>query len=158
DPDEVFLKALPYLHQVKTAGCHTLVDCTPAYIGRDAGLLNRLSQASGLQIITNTGFYGAAHGKYVPTFAYRETAGQLAKQWVKEFEDGIPRSGVRPGIIKIGVNSGSLSEIDIKLVKAAAIAHRKTGLTIASHTGDGIAAMAQISTLKSEGVLPQSFI
>src|SRR5262249_53274919 len=28
----------------------------------------------------------------------------------------------------------------------------------ASHTGDGIAAMAQISTLKSEGVLPQSFI
>jgi len=78
DPEEVFLKALPHLHQVKSAGCDTLVDCTPAYIGRDAGLLRRLSQASGLQIVTNTGLYGAAQNKYVPRFAYAETAQQLA--------------------------------------------------------------------------------
>jgi len=131
DPEEVFLKALPHLRQVKSAGCDTLVDCTPAYIGRDAGLLRRLSQASGLQMVTNTGLYGAAQNKYVPRFAYTETAQQLAARWVKEFEDGIPPSGVRPGIIKIGVNSGPLSEIDAKLVKAAAITHQQTGLTIA---------------------------
>lgn len=158
DPEEVFRIALPHLRRVKSAGCDTLVDCTPAYVGRDAGLLYRLSQASGLQIVTNTGFYGAAQNKYVPRFAYAETAQQLAVRWVKEFEDGIPPSGVRPGIIKIGVNSGPLSEMDAKLVKAAAIAHRRTGLTIASHTGDGVAAMAQISTLKSLGVAPASFI
>jgi hypothetical protein len=98
DPEEVFLKALPHLRQVKSAGCDTLVDCTPAYIGRDAGLLRRLSQASGLQLVTNTGLYGAAQNKYVPRFAYAETAQQLAARWVKEFEDGIPPSGVRPGI------------------------------------------------------------
>ena len=158
DPEEVFLKALPHLRQVKSAGCDTLVDCTPAYIGRDAGLLRRLSQASGLQIVTNTGFYGAAQNKYVPRFAYAETAQQLAARWVKEFQEGIPPSGVRPGIIKIGVNSGPLSEIDAKLVKAAAITHQQTGLTIASHTGDGVAAMAQILTLKSLGVAPAAFI
>jgi phosphotriesterase-related protein len=158
DPEEVFLKALPHLRQVKAAGCDTLVDCTPAYIGRDAGLLRRLSQASGLQMVTNTGLYGAAQNKYVPRFAYAETAQQLAARWVKEFEDGIPPSGVRPGIIKIGVNSGPLSEIDAKLVKAAAITHQQTGLTIASHTGDGVAAMAQISTLKARGVAPGAFI
>src|SRR5262245_34375721 len=45
DSEEVFLKAVPRLRQVKSAGCHTLVDCTPAYIGRDPGLLRRLSQA-----------------------------------------------------------------------------------------------------------------
>ena len=158
DPDEVFLKALPHLRQVKSAGCETLVDCTPAYLGRDAGLLRRLSQASGLQIVTNTGLYGAAQNKYVPRFAYAETAQQLAARWVKEFEEGIPPSGVRPGIIKIGVNSGPLSEIDAKLVKAAAITHQQTRLTIASHTGDGVAAMAQISMLKSLGVAPAGFI
>jgi phosphotriesterase-related protein len=158
DPDEVFLKALPHLRQVKSAGCETLVDCTPAYLGRDAGLLRRLSQASGLQIVTNTGFYGAAQDKFVPAFAYAETAQQLAARWVKEFEEGIPPSGVRPGIIKIGVNSGPLSEIDAKLVKAAAITHQQTHLTIASHTGDGVAAMAQISMLKSLGVAPAGFI
>jgi len=56
------------------------------------------------------------------------------------------------------VNSGPLSEIDAKLVKAAAITHQQTGLTIASHTGDGVAAMAQISALKSHGVAPAGFI
>jgi predicted metal-dependent phosphotriesterase family hydrolase len=158
DSEDVFLKALPYLRQVKSAGCNTLVDCTPAYIGRDPGLLRRLSQASGLQIVTNTGLYGAAHDKYVPKVAYAETAQQLAARWVKEFEDGIEPSGVRPGIIKIGVDSGPLSEIDAKLVKAAAITHQRTGLTIASHTGDGVAAMAQISSLKSHGVAPEGFV
>jgi predicted metal-dependent phosphotriesterase family hydrolase len=157
-PEDVFQKALPHLRQVKSAGCKTLVDCTPAYIGRDAGLLRRLSQASGLQIVTNTGLYGAAHDKYVPKFAYAETVQQLAARWVKEFEDGIESSGVRPGIIKIGVDSGPLSEIDAKLVKAAAIAHQQTGLTIASHTGDGVAAMAQISILKSHGVAPEGLV
>ena len=156
--EEVFRIALPHLRQVKSAGCDTLVDCTPAYLGRDPGLLRRLSQASGLQIITNTGLYGAAQNKYVPRYAYAETAEKLAARWGKEFEAGIPPSGVRPGIIKIGVNSGPLSEIDAKLVKAAAITHQQTGLTIASHTGDGEAAMAQISTLKSLGVSPEGFI
>ena len=158
DPEDVFLKALPHLRQVKSAGCNTLVDCTPAYIGRDPGLLRRLSQASGLQIVTNTGLYGAADDKYVPKFAYAETAQQLAARWVKEFEEGIEPSGVRPGIIKIGVDAGPLSQIDAKLVKAAAIAHQQTGLTIASHTGDGVAAMAQISALKSHGVAAERFI
>jgi phosphotriesterase-related protein len=158
DPEDVFRKALPHLCQVKSAGCDTLVDCTPAYIGRDAGLLRRLSQASGLQIVTNTGLYGAAQNKYVPKFAYTESAQQLAARWVKEFEQGLQPSGVRPGIIKIGVNSGPLSEIDAKLVTAAAITHQRTGLTIASHTGDGVAAMAQIATLKSIGVAPAGLI
>jgi len=44
DPEDVFEKALPHLRQAKSAGCNTLVACTPAYIGRDAGLLRRLSQ------------------------------------------------------------------------------------------------------------------
>ena len=73
DPDEIFRTALPFLTKLKAAGGDTLVECTPAYLGRDAGLLRRLSEASGLHIVTNTGFYGAAKDKYVPAFAYAET-------------------------------------------------------------------------------------
>jgi phosphotriesterase-related protein len=158
DPEEVFLKALPHLRKVRSAGCDTLVDCTPSYLGRDPELLRRLSQASGLQMVTNTGIYGAAQDKYVPGFAYKESAAQLSARWVKEFEDGIPPSGIRPGIIKIGVDAGPLSEIDAKLVEAAAATHQRTGLTIASHTGDGVAAMAQIAALTSRHVHPSAFI
>ena len=158
DPEEVFRKALPHLEKLKAAGGETLVECTPEYIGRDASLLRRLSKASGLYIITNTGFYGAADDKYVPALAYKETADELAMRWARDFEDGIPPDNVRPGITKIGVDSGPLSEINAKLVRAAARAHKRTGLAIASHTGNGVAAMAELSVLKEENVDPSAFI
>src|SRR5687768_4166300 len=61
DADAVFKAVLPYLQQVRRLGCHTLVECTPAYLGRDPRLLRRLSAASGLNILSNTGYYGAAN-------------------------------------------------------------------------------------------------
>jgi len=82
----------------------------------------------------------------------------MAARWVTEFEDGIPPSGVQPGNYQDWREFRPASEIDAKLIKAAAITHQQTGLTIASHTGDGVAAMAQISTLKAHGVSPVSFI
>jgi phosphotriesterase-related protein len=158
DAQEVFRIALPHLKSVRALGCETLVDCTPAYMGREPGLLAQLSQASGLQIITNTGFYGAAGGKYVPRSTYSETAKEIAARWVREFRDGIPPAGIRPGLIKIGVDAGPLSEINAKLVSAAALTHLQTGLVIAAHTGDGLAAVAQLSLLKQHAVPPSAFI
>lgn len=158
DPEEVFARALPFLQRAWAAGCQTVVECTPNFLGRDPALLRRLSEASRLNIITNTGLYGAANDKYVPAFAFRESADQLAARWTREARHGIPPSGIRPGIIKIGVDSGSLSDIDAKLVRAAARTHRRTNLAIASHTGDGTAAMAQLDILRQEGISPSAFI
>ncbi len=158
DVEEVLRVALPHVKSVRGCGCETLVECTPAYMGRDPGLLAQLSQATGLQIITNTGLYGAAGGKYVPRFAYSEIATQIAARWVGEFRNGIRPSGIRPGFIKIGVDAGPLSETSTKLVSAAALTHLQTGLVIASHTGDGVAAMAQLSLLKNHAVPPSAFI
>lgn len=81
DSEEVIGKVLSHLKSVRTLGCETLVECTPAYLGRDPGLLARLSEASGLQIITNAGFTGAVGGKYVPRFAHSETAKDIAARW-----------------------------------------------------------------------------
>jgi len=156
--DEVFKTVLPYLQRVKNAECRTLVECTPDYLGRDAALLKRLSEASGMQLLTNTGYYGAAGDKYVPAHAYTESAEPLAARWIREWKEGIEDTGIRPGFIKIGVDNGPLSAIDRKLVQAAAIAHRGTGLTIAAHTGDSKAALEELSVLKEEGVHPGAWI
>jgi phosphotriesterase-related protein len=149
---------LPHLKQLRSQGCRTFVDCSPAYLGRDPELLVRLSQASGLNILTNTGFYGAAGGKYIPEFAFSATAEDLAARWAGEFKAGIPPTGIRPAFIKLGVDPGPLSRINSKLVSAAALTHLRTGMVIASHTGDGVAAMAQLNLLKSHGVSPAAFI
>lgn len=56
------------------------------------------------------------------------------------------------------MDAGPLSEINVKLVSAAALTHLQTGLVIASHTGDGVAAFAQLSLLRKHAVPPSAFI
>ena len=158
DADAVFTAVLPHLQQVKRLGCDTLVECTPAYLGRDPRLLRRLSAASGLTILSNTGYYGAANDKHLPAHAFTETAEQLAARWVSEAERGIDGTGIKPAFMKIGVDGSPLSAVDAKLVAAAALTHRRTGLVIASHTGTGAAALAQLDLLEAAGVPASAFI
>ncbi|QNF31474.1 phosphotriesterase [Adhaeribacter swui] len=158
NPDDVFVRVLPYLQKLKQTGCKTLVDCTPAYLGRDVKLLQRLSRASGLTILTNTGYYSAVQNKYLPAHAFTETPEQLASRWITEAEQGIEKTNIKPGFIKISVDAGPLTTVNQNLVKAAAITHLKTGLTIASHTGNGEAALSQIKLLQQNNVSGKAFI
>lgn len=156
--DEVEKVVLPFLTEVKKQGVRTILDCTPAFLGRDVRLLQSLSIKSGLQILTNTGYYGAADNKYLPKWAFSETAEQLADRWTAELETGIDETNVRPGFIKIGVNPGPLSELHRKLVRAAGLTHLRTGLTICSHTGPATAAFEEIEELQRAGVHPSAFV
>jgi len=145
DPDEVFKVAKSKLEEVRALGCVRLLECTPNFLGRDVALMRRLSDATGIEIWTNTGLYGAAAHKYVPKFAYEESAEKLARRWMEE-----ARGGAK--FIKSGVNKGPLDEIDRKLVMAAALASRETGLTVAIHTGDGKAALEEAEIFESARV------
>jgi len=158
DADAVFKAVLPHLRQARTLGCETLVECTPAYLGRDPRLLKRLSEASGVHILSNTGYYGAAKDKHLPAHAFGETAEQLAARWVGEWERGIDGTGIKPAFMKIGVDESPLSPIDARLVRAAALAHRKTGLPIASHTTTGAAAFEELDLLEAAAVPLSAFI
>ncbi len=158
DPQAVFDAVLPHLRRAREVGCGGFVECTPAYLGRDPRLLERLARESGLHMLTNTGYYGAAKDQYVPRHAYDESADRLADRWTVEWVDGIEGTDIRPGFIKTGVDAGPLSVIDRKLVEAAALTHLRTGLTIASHTGDTRAALDQFEVLARSGVRPDAFI
>jgi len=158
EPDAVVETMLPYFEAIEALGFTGFVDCTPDYIGRDAGVLRRLSELTNIHILTNTGYYGAAGDKYVPAHAYEETADQLAARWIREWEQGIGDTGIKPGFIKTGVDPGTLSEIDSKLVQAAAMTHLQTGLTIACHTGEGQAALGVLDIVRKEGVAPSALI
>jgi phosphotriesterase-related protein len=157
--DSVVQKVLPYLLEVKKHGVKTILDCTPSFLAKDPLLLKELSEKSGIQILTNTGYYGAVGGKYLPKHAYSESAEELSLRWIDEFENGIEGTGIKPGFIKISVNEAdTLSEIDQKLVKAAGITHQKTGLTIASHTGTWKTAVQEVKILQEMGVDPSEFV
>lgn len=155
---EVVKVCLPYLKEISDRGFKSFAECTPAWLGRDPLLLKELSDLSGMHIITNTGYYGAVNNKYLPQSAYDESAEELARRWISEWENGIEGSGVKPGFIKIGVERRELSDIHRKLVSAAAKTHLMTGLTIASHTGLAVPAFQELEILNDEGVSPEAFI
>lgn len=157
--EELAEAVLPHLLRAREQGVRTLIDPTAAYFGRSPAALRRLAETSGVQIVTNTGYYGAADDRYVPEHARVESAEQLAARWLREWEHGIGDTGVRPGFIKVGVDAGPLSAIDAKLFRAAAQAHRGSGLTIAAHTGDNPAAVeGEWRILREEGVDPSAWV
>lgn len=148
----------PHVEDLISVGAQSMMECTPAYLGRDPALLRTLSVATGLQIITNTGYYGARNDQHLPPHAFTESADDLADRWIREWREGIGETGIRPGFLKIGVDPGPLSAIDEKLVRAACRTHLQTGLTIASHTGPAPPAFEQLRVLAEEGVDPSAWI
>jgi len=159
----VVKRMLPFLAQLKERGVTGFIDCTPAFIGRDPRVLKRLSQETGVHIVTNTGYYGGANDKFVPRHAYDETADQVADHWVREWENGIEDTGVKPGFIKIGIDEiendfPRLSPIDEKIVRASARASKRTGLAVTCHTGGGLAGLAAAKVFIGEKADPSRFV
>ena len=156
---EIEAEVIPYLNDLKKHKVDVFVDATPNFLGRKVDLLKSQSERTGLSIITNTGLYGARNNKFIPDYARELSAEALAALWIEEYEKGISGTAVRPGFIKISVDDTlPLHPFHKKLVKAAALAHKATGLTIASHTGKALALWPQLEILKNSGVDPSAFI
>jgi predicted metal-dependent phosphotriesterase family hydrolase len=152
DRGTVMAVVLPRLRSLRALGCRTFVDATAVGLGRDPVLLRVLSERSGLNILTVTGNYAAFNNTHLPPWVFTDSDDALARRWTEEFAHGIDGSGVRPGFIKLGFNGGPLSGVERKLIRAGAIAHRETGLTIGAHTGPAASAFEQMAVLDQEGV------
>ncbi|MEQ8238562.1 MAG: cellulase family glycosylhydrolase [Cyclobacteriaceae bacterium] len=149
--DEAALMAqvVPYLRKLKLSGVQAIFDCTTAYFGRRVDLLEQIADQTGIDIITNTGFYGAADDRYVPEMAKKATAQEIAAIWIEEFENGIDGTIIKPGFIKLAFDEGKPSKLDLKLFESGVITSKETGLAMAVHTVNNKAAVeAQIKILE----------
>ena len=118
------------LLRFKEAGGNSVVDVTTVGISRDPEKLYRASKKTGLNIICGTGYYvGTTHNEWVRSADEQALADVMAG----EVMDGIGGSGVRAGIIgEIGI-SEYYTENEQKVLRAAAIAHQKTGAPVMVH-------------------------
>lgn len=152
DMEKAFEQILPELVSLKTAGCETLVESTPAYMGRNVKFLQRLSKASGLNILTNTGYSAQEGGRFLPASVETEQAEDIAFGWIREAWYGIGESGIRPGVIRIGIDNGGLTATAGKLFQAACRAHLETGLPILVQSADGLGVAEALSLMRKEGL------
>ncbi len=142
------------LRDFRRRGGSTLVDLTAPGVGRDPERLRRLSAASRLQIVMGTGWYREA---YYPPEALidRRSVDDLAGEMIREFDEGVAGTGVRPGIIgEIGTDKPWLSAQEERVHRAAARAAKRTGMAITTHAVMSAVGMAQLDVFSDEGVDP----
>ena len=108
----------------KNAGGSTIVDATMPGIGRDVKMLKKISMATGINVVIGTGYYVySTHPNKVVEMSEQE----IAEFMVKEIEEGIEDTDIKAGVIgEIGI-SEIFNEQERKVLRAAALANKKTG-------------------------------
>jgi predicted metal-dependent phosphotriesterase family hydrolase len=148
--DEVL--AIREVGAFRAAGGTTIVDCTSEGLGRDPLALRRVSEATGVHIVMGSGHY---RRPYLDEAAIdRLSVDQLAAAIIRDVTEGVGDTGIRAGIIgEIGCDRyiGALEE---RVFRAAARAHRQTGVTITTHAARWPVGEAQLDLLAEEGVDP----
>jgi phosphotriesterase-related protein len=142
------------LDAYRAAGGSCLVDQTPGGAGRDPLGLRRLSERTGVAIVTGCGWYTEPFYPPADDLA-RRSVSDIAAGLVAEIEGGLDGTGVRPGIIgEIGASQGWISPLEERVHRAAARAQIATGLPLATHTLYHSAGAHQIEVFDEEGVDP----
>lgn len=143
------IKAILDLNELSSFGCKTIVDLTPINYGRDPIKLREISKETNINIIMTTGYHKE---EFLPKYIENTSVEDLADVIVKEIEEGIDGSGIKPNIIKAGSSLNTITELEKKTFIAACIAHKKTGIPISTHTDKGTAIFEQVDLFKKQGV------
>ena len=119
------------LFEWKQAGGNTIVDATPAGIGRNPVLLERMSMLMDVNIIAGCGYYTCdTH----PADMDMKTVEEIEKELLCDLTEGIGSTGIKSGIIGEIGTSREIHYNEIKVLKASAMAQEKTGVGIMVHT------------------------
>jgi predicted metal-dependent phosphotriesterase family hydrolase len=137
------------LSDIRAGGGQTVIDVT-GNRQQYYGLLPDLSRRTGVQIVVSTAFYKEPH---LPAFFQTQSTDWIADLFVRQFHEGVDGTGIRPGIIgEVGTSMGKILPAEEKLLRAAARAHRSTGLPITTHCTIATMGVEQLDLFESEGV------
>ena len=133
-------------------GGTTLVDLTVPDIGRSPERLRKLSENTGVQIVMGCGWY---RGNYyrAQDVIERRTVGSLADQLIAEITEGVDGTGIKPGVIgEIGVEKTWVAPVEERVLRAAARAHKETGLALGAIHAIGPVAPDILTIFEEEDV------
>jgi len=162
-----FTKSKEEVGRFQAAGGGALVDAQPFAAGRNAKLLLRLSEETGVHIIASTGLHKKMF--YSDGFWSERTGKRvLTDLFISEIDGGMyeydfsnpfcKRCGVKAGIIKIAAEAEGLTGYYRNIFDAAIEAHRETGAPIMTHTELSQAGKEQAEYLIAGGVPAECII
>jgi predicted metal-dependent phosphotriesterase family hydrolase len=144
-------------------GGGAIVEVTCDGWGRDLDVLARLSAASGVHVIATAGYYIEP---CIPWYVDAMDVETLADHVTRELEVGVGGGTRRCGLVKSAIHRARVEGIELKVLRAVARAHRRTGVAITTHTTGGrrqevpggTVGPQQLEVLVDEGVSPDRLI
>ena len=151
--------AFAELMRFKNSGGATVVDQTSGGLrGNEHKILpakhplaiREIAQRTGLNIVLGCGWYRAP---YYEPYLWRAKTDQIAEEIVRDTTEGIEGTNVKAGIIgEIGAHGNYILPVEERVLRAAARAQKRTGLSLSTHHSEGTVALGQLDILEEEGV------
>jgi len=155
DPSPVIEMMGPELEKARATGVTALVECTPVGVGRRVDIVKAVSDAVNFPVVIPTGIY---REPWVPQWAHDASIEEIRDWMVAELNGEIEGSGVQAGWIKLSAGDEGLTDIETKILRAAAMAGIESGTVIGSHTIKGEVVKNQLDIIEAEGYRPDRFI
>ena len=158
---EMKARCIERIEEMKAEGITAMVDPCPSDLGRDVELMAEVAQQTGFQLICATGLYKQQEGG-VPYWHFRSQFGgvvdAMAELFIREIEDGVGETGIKPGIIKVATGQGTITDYERQILEAAAKASVATDTPITTHTDAGTMGDEQQRILSAHGVAPHRIV
>ena len=144
----------------KKAGGSSQIDCQPGGAGRDGNRLRKLSELSGVNVISCTGFHLR---EYYPKDAafWKLDTDQAAAYFLSEIEEGLEetrdKNTVYPGFIKIAIRE-TVKKSPLQLIEAAVTASLESGYAIEMHTEKGAGIEDFLDLITKLGLPPDRLV
>src|SRR4051812_43427794 len=136
------------LREAHRGGVQTLIDVSTLDLGRDVRLLADMSRRTGVNIVCATGIW-----RDIPRVLWNRDPDEVAALFVREIQQGIEGTGIKPGIIKVANDMEGVTREGEIILRAAARASKQTGLRISTHTyAPGRVGEQQVAIFEDEGV------
>jgi phosphotriesterase-related protein len=129
------------LRDARAAGVDTIVDLTAIGMGRNVPRVARIAAGTGVNLLVATGIYTfdvmpkffSARGPGTPN------GGQdpIEAFFVREITEGIADTQIKAAVIKCTTDQAGITDDIGKILRAAARAHRRTGVPVSTHTDAG---------------------
>jgi len=137
------------LNAAAAGGIGTIVDATPADMGRDPALLAAVAARTSVHIIVSSGIYWE-----VPRFWRLRTPDELARAFVHDVTAGIGGSAIHAGVLKAATGPDGVTTANEVCLRAVARAQRASGVPIITHATPYQQALEQARIFEDEGVDP----
>lgn len=138
DEETQVAAAVARLTELTEVGVRTIVDPTVVGLGRDIPRIARVAAQVDLNIVVATGIYTYCDLPFYFRFRgpamHPDLPEPMVDMFVGDITEGIAGTGVRAGLLKCAIDEPGLTPGVERVLRAVAVAHRRTGTPVMVHT------------------------